>query len=127
MALTILLADGSAVMRSMLIRTLQLSGLPIHTVHQAGTAGDALATIQRQATDVALIDLDLPDMDGAALVDAIRDQGLGANLPCVVIAADRSDARMARAVERGAGWIQKPFTPEQVRAAVLKVVGVRAA
>jgi two-component system chemotaxis response regulator CheY len=127
MALTILLADGSAVMRSMLIRTLQLSGLPVAAVHQAGTGEAALAAVRGEALDLALIDLDLPGMDGVALVDAIRDQLTGANLPCLVIAADGSDARIAQLAEQGTECIRKPFTPEQVRAAVLKLVGVRAA
>ncbi|MBK8250710.1 MAG: response regulator [Gemmatimonadetes bacterium] len=127
MALTILLADGSAVMRSMLIRTLQLSGLPVDAVHQASSGDDALAAVRRDAFDVALIDLDLPGMDGASLVDAIRDHAPSSSLPCVVFAADGSDARVARVVDRGAGSIRKPFTPEQVRAAVLKVVGARTA
>lgn len=127
MALTILLADGSAVMRSMLIRTLQLSGLPVAVVHQAGTATDALAVVRREPLDVALVDLDLPGADDLSLVDAMRDQPAGGHVPCLVIAADDSDARVARLVEQGVGCLRKPFTPEQVRAAVLRVVGARSA
>jgi two-component system, chemotaxis family, chemotaxis protein CheY len=122
MSLQVLVVDDSAVLRSMWIRTLRLSGLPISRVLQAATGEEALALVEREVCDLVLVDLDLPGMDGTSLCDAIRRSVAGAQLPCIVIAADGSDPRIGRLAGHRTGCVRKPFTPEEVRAAVLTVL-----
>ena len=55
MALNVLVVDDSAVMRSMLIRTLRLSGLPLTNVYQAGNGAEALASLAAHEVDLALV------------------------------------------------------------------------
>lgn len=124
MSLHTLVVDDSAVMRSMLIRTLRLSGLPLTTVEQAGNGQEALEVLARTGIDLALIDLGMPVMDGEALLVKMRENQALARIGVVVVSTEGSQTRIDRLTELGAVFIRKPFTPEEVRTAVLRVLGV---
>jgi two-component system chemotaxis response regulator CheY len=124
MAISLLVVDDSAVMRAMLIRTLRASGLPIQTVHEAGNGNEALALLAGAEVDVALIDVNMPGMNGVELIDAMRADPALAHVAIVVVSTEGSEARIASFAEKGARFIHKPFGPEQVRATLLDVLGV---
>lgn len=124
MALNVLVIDDSAVMRSMLIRTLRLSGLPLTNVYQAGDGAEALQTFADHDVDLALIDINMPVMNGEQLIDTIRADRRLAGVALVVVSTEGSETRIAALKDRGVSFIHKPFTPEQVRATVLRVLGV---
>ena len=118
----ILVVDDSAVMRAMLIRVLRLSGLPIGTVHEAGDGVQALALLAAHSVDLALLDINMPVMNGDELLDRIRADAGMARLPVIIVSTERSDARIESFARRGAAFITKPFTPEQIRAAAVRAV-----
>jgi two-component system, chemotaxis family, chemotaxis protein CheY len=124
MALNVLVVDDSAVMRSMLIRTLRLSGLPLTNVYQAGDGVAALATLAEHDVDLALVDINMPVMNGEQLIEQVRADGRLAGLAVVVVSTEGSETRISALKARGASFIHKPFTPEQVRSTVLRVLGV---
>jgi two-component system, chemotaxis family, chemotaxis protein CheY len=123
MSLHTLVVDDSAVMRSMLIRTLRLSGLPLTTVEQAGNGEEALEVLARTGIDLALIDLSMPVMDGEALLVKMRENQALARIGVLVVSTEGSQTRIDRLTELGAVFIRKPFTPEEVRTAALRVLG----
>ena len=112
----VLVVDPSAVMRSMLIRTLQRSGLPLVAIAQAQGGLAALDLLGREAFDLVLVDHTLPDMSAAELVEAIMAQPAWSRVAWVVIGGD-ADTLPARGV--GGISLPKPFTPDDVRSAVL--------
>ncbi|MCC6928877.1 MAG: response regulator [Gemmatimonadaceae bacterium] len=124
MAINVLVVDDSAVMRSMLIRTLRLSGLPLTSVYQAGNGAEALATLAAHEVDLALVDINMPVMNGEQLIDQVRADARLAGVAIVVVSTEGSETRIAALKARGASFIHKPFTPEQVRTTVLRVLGV---
>lgn len=124
MALNVLVVDDSAVMRSMLIRTLRLSGLPLTNVHQAGDGAAALAVLAEHDVDLALVDINMPVMDGEQLIERVRADARLAGVAIVVVSTEGSETRIDALKARGASFIHKPFTPEQVRSTVLRVLGV---
>lgn len=124
MALNVLVIDDSAVMRSMLIRTLRLSGLPLTNVYQAGDGAEALQAFADHDVDLALIDINMPVMNGEQLIDKIRADRRLAGVALVVVSTEGSETRIGALKDRGVSFIHKPFTPEQVRATVLRVLGV---
>jgi two-component system chemotaxis response regulator CheY len=111
-------------MRSMLIRTLRLSGLPLTNVYQAGDGVAALATLAEHDVDLALVDINMPVMNGEQLIEHVRADGRLAGLAVVVVSTEGSETRISALKARGASFIHKPFTPEQVRSTVLRVLGV---
>lgn len=90
----------------------------ITIIGQAGSLAEALPFLPQ--TDVALIDLDLPDGQGETLIPALKSANPGAK--AVVLTASESTAATARAVEAGAvGVLHKSLTVEEVIAAIWRL------
>ncbi len=124
MALNVLVVDDSAVMRSMLIRTLRLSGLPLTNVYQAGDGAEALTLLAAHDVDLALVDINMPVMNGEQLIQRVRADARLAGVALIVVSTEGSETRIEALKAKGASFIHKPFTPEQVRTTVLRVLGV---
>lgn len=89
-----------------------------------GTAVAAFDALERAAYDVVLLDLWLGAESGMAAVPEIlsRQAGIGV----IVITAFASYESAVEAMKRGAAdYLPKPFTPEQVRLAVQRVLDSR--
>jgi two-component system, NtrC family, response regulator AlgB len=89
-----------------------------------GTGAAALDALDRAAYDVVLLDLWLGAESGMAIVGDIlaRQPGIG----IVVITAFASFETAVEAMKKGAAdYLPKPFTPEQVRLAVKRVLDSR--
>ena len=110
----VLLVEDDAIVADVLIGMLQAQG---HRVIHAGHALAAMTEIKTRSFDIALLDLDLPGMDGLALVHHLRAQGW--TLPMIAITA-RADSG-AESETRAAGFdafLRKPLTGEALAAAM---------
>lgn len=123
MAYNVLVVDDSAVMRAMIIRTLRLSGVPLGEVCQAGCGEEALTQLESHWIDLALVDLNMPGMDGEELVDRIRHSKEFAQLPVIIVSTESSETRIERLCSKGAEFVHKPFTPELLRESIVKLLG----
>jgi two-component system KDP operon response regulator KdpE len=84
----------------------------------SGTAGIDLAAAQHP--DLVLLDLALPDVDGAAVCQELRRW---MTAPIVVVSARHSEAEKVRLLDAGADdYITKPFDPAELRARVRAVL-----
>ncbi len=83
-------------------------------VIQAQSGPEALACALNHEFFVAVIDIQMPDMDGYELVELLRSNLLTANLPVIFVSAIYSDEYHHRlAYDKGAvDFLSKPFTPE---------------
>ncbi len=125
MTLTVLLVDDSAVMRRMIARTLELSG----RAPRRGAVGRATANrrSRRRAcehVDLALVDINMPVMDGEELIDRLRAEPRTASLPVIVVSTESSPARVERLQRKGARFVHKPFTPEMLRDTIHAIPGL---
>ena len=78
---------------------------------QTGEA--ALAYVERQPVDVALIDLKLGDVSGLDVLRGIK--AFSPESECILLTGNASQASAIQAIQMGAfGYIQKPFEVEQV-------------
>lgn len=85
----------------------------------ASTATQGLAQACAERPELVFLDIDLPDMDGYALLQALRQHAELASTPVIAISAHA----MPDEVERGRGadfkaYITKPFAPQQLLQAV---------
>lgn len=113
---SVLIADGSLVMRRVIERSLRLAGLEPQQVYEANDGNEALALAQQHKPNVILTDLDLAGLDGMALLRQLKQSEETQNLPLVFITSQAAEAQVTEALELGArGYIRKPFTAEQVR------------
>jgi|TARA_B100000446_G_C10270541_1_gene240224 two-component system chemotaxis response regulator CheY len=121
MTASILTVDDSPSIR-MAIR-IALSGAG-YTVTEAGDGEEGLATASATKFDMIVTDLNMPKMDGLAMIRELRKQPAQAGVPIIFLTTE-SDADMkAQAKAAGAtGWLVKPFVPEQLTKVARKVLG----
>jgi signal transduction histidine kinase/CheY-like chemotaxis protein len=104
----VLLVEDDAIVADALGGLLQVQG---HRVTHAGHALAALTAIATSDFDIALIDLDLPGMDGLALARHLRAQGFGRPMIAITARADGNAEPQAMAAGFDA-FLRKPLTGE---------------
>jgi two-component system chemotaxis response regulator CheY len=124
MALSVLVVDDSSVMRSIVIRTLRMSGLELNEVLQAGNGKEALEILGKTWVDLVLLDINMPVMNGIEMIESIRKIPELADLPMIVVSTESSTTRIDTLKQRGIGFVHKPFTPELLRNSVVQLTGV---
>ncbi|MEO6104205.1 MAG: ATP-binding protein, partial [Pseudoxanthomonas sp.] len=117
--LRILLVEDDPTVAEVISGLLRARGNEItHAAH--GLA--ALAQTTAQVFDIALLDLDLPGLDGLALARQLRAQGFTAPMLAVTARADADAATLARAAGFD-GFLRKPVTGEMLGEAIANVMG----
>ena len=107
----ILVADGSRVMRQIVIRTLRQAGYVGHDIVEAQNGRQALELVHREAPDLVLSEWSMPGMSGIDVLDCLR--AAGCQVPFGFVTADCSAEVRARAESGGALFVLgKPFTLE---------------
>ena len=113
----VLIIDDEKSIRSSTSAALRAEG---HQADVADSSTIALAKLQEEACDLALLDLRLGDEDGLDLLPELKRSQ--PNLPVVVFTAYASVASAVTAIQKGAfDYLEKPFTPEQLRQIVGRV------
>lgn len=76
----------------------------------AASGADALALLRREAVSAVLLDIRMPDMDGFAVLEAVRGEGAHDKLPVVMLSADADPATIERCYALGADdYLVKPY------------------
>jgi two-component system, OmpR family, KDP operon response regulator KdpE len=111
-AVTILVVDDEPAIRRLLHSSLSRAN---YRIVEAGSAREALTSIQIDKPEVVLLDLGLPDRDGLELIPIIKGAG---SAVIVVSARDATDQKVA-ALDLGADdYVSKPFDSEEVLARI---------
>jgi DNA-binding response OmpR family regulator len=106
---SLLLVDPDARSRSWLIRRIETGGS--FRAAQADSAERALAEAADARFDAALIDIDLPDMDGRDLCRLLQRRG--ARCPILLMGKSDADADVVLSLDSGAvDYMPKPIKPE---------------
>jgi two-component system chemotaxis response regulator CheY len=108
-----LIVDDSRAMRTILRGILK--GLGFETF-EAGHGKEALERLKEVgATDLALVDWNMPEMNGLEFVQAVRAQQAYEETRLVMITTETDMARVSAALEAGANeYLMKPFTKESM-------------
>ncbi|MBF0340290.1 MAG: response regulator [Magnetococcales bacterium] len=118
---TIMTVDDSSSVRQMVGMTLKGAGF---TVVEAVDGVDGLNKAKASAMDMIITDLNMPNMDGIALITALRAVPSYKFTPIVMLTTESQATRKQEGKTAGAtGWIVKPFKPEQLLEVVKKVLG----
>ena len=81
---TILVIEDEAPIRENLRTFLEMEG---HAVIDAGDGAAGLALAREHAPDLVICDLRLPELDGCALLEALRSQPATAGIPVLLVSA----------------------------------------
>ena len=116
----VLLVDDSKVVRQALQAALEPYGFE---VEHAENGASALLLLRKHPFDIAFVDLNMPVLDGPALLRMMRAQGITAKV--ILVTVSSSMPVVGAAIKLGASdYVNKPFTPEAIRIAVARVLGV---
>jgi two-component system chemotaxis response regulator CheY len=118
----ILIVDDSRTIRQQVTLTLGQAG---YQILEAEDGVQGLDLIGTQA-DIALVicDINMPNMNGIEMLTAVKADVRNAALPVLMLTTEARADLIQQAKRIGAkGWVVKPFKPDQLAAAVRKIVG----
>ncbi|MEO6800630.1 MAG: response regulator [Rhodanobacter sp.] len=117
----ILAVDDSVSMRGMVAFTLRGAG---HEVTEAENGQLALDAARQSAFELVLADVNMPVLDGIAMVRQLRALDAYKGVPILMLTTESHAGKKMEGKAAGAtGWLVKPFDPEQLLATVKRVLG----
>jgi two-component system KDP operon response regulator KdpE len=106
----VVIDDEPAICRALRINLTARS----YEVKTASDGASGLATVARERPDVVIVDLGLPDMDGAEVIRGIRGWSTA---PIIVLSARENEVTKVAALDAGADdYITKPFGMDELLA-----------
>ena len=114
----LLIVDDDRFVRTLLKDALGDDG---YQFTEASNGEEALASLRSAKADVVLLDLFMPKMSGIQALTEIQKVSPGQKV--IVISSLDSEALVSQAMDAGAnGFVQKPFHPLEIQAAVKKAL-----
>jgi two-component system chemotaxis response regulator CheY len=109
-----LVIDDSRAIRVILSRLLKEVGFEVAEACHGRDALDQLAA--HGAVELALVDWNMPEMNGLEFVRAVRTDRAHASMKVVMVTTEAEIARMTMALEAGADeYVMKPFTADALK------------
>ncbi len=103
--MSVVVIDDEAQIRRLLRVSLETQGF---SVHLAETGEEGLRTVQGRKPDVVLLDLGLPDRDGA---DVLADLRRWSSVPVIILSVRNAEEEIVRLLDAGADdYVVKPFS-----------------
>ncbi|MCL4788686.1 MAG: response regulator [Verrucomicrobia bacterium] len=113
----ILVVDDSRTMRLALISALNELGL--RNITEAANGRMALDLVQARPFDLMLLDIEMPEMSGTEVLNALKTNPDLSGLPVIVISGSDQMENAVKCIELGAeDFLPKPFNPTLLRARV---------
>lgn len=111
----------------MVRRVIDMAGLQVDEIYEAGNGIEALAKLNEHPIDVMLVDINMPTMNGIQLLTRMKENNQLKGIPIVIASTEGSKQRIQQLSEFGAaGYVRKPFQPEQLRDVLEPILGVKA-
>ena len=114
----VLVVDDSLVVRTIIEKTVKSMG---YEALQAGNGQEALdiLTQQADAIELALLDWNMPVMDGHETIMNIKKNKAYDHLCIIMISTESEDESIDRVLSAGAnGYLAKPFSQEELTAKI---------
>jgi class 3 adenylate cyclase len=112
----LLVVDDNKVNRLLLARNVELQG---HHVTTAENGRVALETLRREAFDLLLLDIEMPEMDGFQVLEQLANDLQLRDLPVIVTSSLEGLDNVVRCIELGAeDYLTKPVNPVLLKARI---------
>ncbi len=117
MPVKILVVEDSPTMRQLVVFSLR--SIPDVKIVEAEDGLDGLKKVQSESFDLAMVDINMPLMDGLKLISLMRQDPRNGNVPIVVVTTESGGEVMAKARDMGVNaFVTKPV----VAGSLLKTV-----
>jgi two-component system chemotaxis response regulator CheY len=117
-----MVVDDSRVTRLILGQILKGLGFEVTEAYNGSQALQGLTEPSR--CRLALVDCNMPEMDGPAVVRAVRADPSCQDVCLLVVSAEEDEKQIQQCIDAGAnGFLRKPFTREQIEQK-LHVLGI---
>lgn len=108
---TVIVADDDSMMREML--KLILRSEEYSVIAEAGNGNDAILQCKKFTPDLALLDINMPQMDGLQALEGIHQ--VSPNTIVIMVSADATMDKVKEAIQKGAaGFVVKPLNSASV-------------
>lgn len=119
---TVLIVDDDADICRALSDLLEHEG---YRIEHVGTGMDAIARAQATRLSAVILDLGLPDLDGASVLRTLTD--LDSHLPVIILSAFTAEEKTVGLLRQGAyAFLAKPYNKEQIKATLARAIGAKA-
>jgi adenylate cyclase len=113
---SVLVVDDDALNRKLLVHLLEQQG---HRARTAENGREALELARAAPTDVVLLDIVMPELDGISVLEQLKSDRDLMHIPVIMISAIDELASVVRCIEIGAeDYLQKPFDAVLLRARI---------
>lgn len=120
MSKTVMIVDDSASMRQTVKICLSSAG---YDVVEAVDGKDGLAKLDGRRVHLIISDVNMPNMNGIDMVKAIKQLPSYRFTPIMMLTTEADATKKSEGQAAGAkAWVVKPFRPEQLLAAVAKLI-----
>jgi CheY-like chemotaxis protein len=122
-SLRILVAEDNAVNRQLVTALLGKRG---HTIVSVVNGREAIAAVAKNAFDIVLMDVQMPEMDGLEASTAIRQMEAltGAHVPIIALTAHAMKGDREICIAAGMDeYLSKPINPKQLFALIESLTG----
>ncbi|MGD9643092.1 MAG: PleD family two-component system response regulator [Elusimicrobiales bacterium] len=108
----IIIADDDDDVRDLVEMVLSSAGYDVSAHPNGKKAWEAL---QKNGADMAVLDINMPEMDGLELLDLIRGDDRYKEMPVMLLTARKGMDEKAKGIERGADdYLTKPFENDEL-------------
>ena len=120
MSKSVLIVDDSSSVRTVVGIALRGAG---YEVLEASDGADGLRKLDGRKVHLIISDVNMPGMDGLTFLKEIKKSATLKFIPVMMLTTEAGADKMAIGKAEGArAWMTKPFKPEQMLAAVQKLV-----
>lgn len=120
MAKTVLVVDDSISLRQVVSIALKGAG---YDVVEACDGRDALSKLDGRKYHLIISDVNMPNMDGITFVKELKSKAEHRFTPVIMLTTEAGEGKKQQGQLAGAkAWVVKPFQPEQMLAAVARLV-----
>jgi len=120
-AAKVLIVDDNPASRELLLAVLKRLS---YDILEACNGAEALEKIAATRPDLVLLDIEMPVMDGIAVVRKLRQDSRFASLPVLAVTADAMQGTRDRILAEGfSGYVTKPIDAARIREQVREILG----
>lgn len=120
----ILIADDSETARMFVRKCLEIAGCRDAAFVEAADGNEALERMREAPPDLLVTDLNMPEMDGTALLEKVRASPKLCAVPVIVVTSASNPAKDRKLLAMGAKTVlSKPISPASMAQALQEVRG----